>query len=73
MIALNAAAGLAGHLRQGDIPLGLTAAFTAASLGGAFVGGRLSARFEPTRLRRAFALFVILIGVALLAANVRPT
>ena len=72
VIAMNAAAGLAGHLGQGEIPLGLTAAFTAASLLGAFVGGRLSARFEPGRLRRAFAVFVILIGLALLAANVRP-
>ena len=72
MIALNAAAGLAGHLRQGGIPFGLTAAFTATSLVGAFLGGRLSVRFEPVRLRRAFAGFVILIGLALLAANVRP-
>ena len=72
VIALNAGAGLAGHLRQGEIPLGLTAAFTAASLLGASVGGHLVARFEPVRLRRAFAVFVILIGVALLAANARP-
>jgi hypothetical protein len=72
VIALNAGAGLAGHLRQGEIPLGLTAAFTAASLLGAFFGGRLAGRFEPARLRRAFAVFVVLIGLALLAANVRP-
>jgi uncharacterized membrane protein YfcA len=72
VIALNAAAGLAGHLRQGGIPPGLTAAFIGASLLGAFVGGRLSARVKPAPLRRAFAVFVILIGVALLVANLRP-
>jgi uncharacterized membrane protein YfcA len=72
VIALNAAAGLAGHLRHGEIPLGLTAAFTAASLLGASIGGQIAERFEPIRLRRAFAVFVILVGLALLAANVRP-
>jgi uncharacterized membrane protein YfcA len=72
VIALNAAAGLAGHLRQGGIPPGLTAAFIGASLLGAFLGGRLSARVEPAPLRRAFAVFVILIGVSLLVANLRP-
>ena len=55
VINLNAAAGLAGHLRQGGIPLGLTAAFTVASLLGAFVGGRLGPRRagpSPARLCR---------------------
>ena len=32
--------------------------------------GASSGRFEPARLRRAFAVFVILIGLALLAVNV---
>lgn len=72
VIALNAGAGLVGHLRQGGIPIGLTALFTLASLVGAFVGGRLSDRFEPVRLRRVFAAFVILIGFALLVANATP-
>jgi uncharacterized membrane protein YfcA len=72
VIAANAAAGLAGHLHQGELPLGLTAAFTTASVLGALLGVRLSGRFEPARLRRAFAGFVVLIGLALLAANARP-
>ena len=72
VIALNAGAGLVGHLRQGEIPLEMTAAFTAASLLGALVGGRLSSRFDPARLRRAFAAFVLLVGLVLLAANARP-
>jgi hypothetical protein len=73
VIALNAAAGLAGHLGQGGLPAGLTAAFIGASLLGALVGGRLSARVEPAPLRRAFAVFVIVIGVALLAGNLRSS
>ena len=72
VIALNAAAGLAGHAHASAIPLGLTAAFTAASLAGAFVGGRLATRFEPARLRRVFAAFVVLVGLVLLVANTRP-
>jgi len=72
VIAMNAGAGLVGHLGQAGIPLGLTAAFTAASLLGASFGGRMAERFEPVRLRRTFAVFVILVGLALLAANARP-
>jgi uncharacterized membrane protein YfcA len=72
VIALNAAAGLAGHLGQAHIPLGLTAAFTAASLAGAALGGWLAGRLEANPLRRGFAGFVVLIGLALLVANLRP-
>ena len=72
VIAVNAAAGLAGHLRQGPMPLDLTAAFTTASVIGALVGVPLAARVDAARLRRAFAVFVIVIGLALLAANVHP-
>jgi uncharacterized protein len=69
VITLNCAAGVAGHLRQGEIPLGTTAAFTLASALGALVGVRMAAGLDARRLRRAFALFVILVGVFLLARN----
>ena len=72
VIALNCATGLAGHLRQGAMPFALTAAFIAASSLGALFGVRLSASFEPIRLRRAFAVFVVLIGLALMAGNAPP-
>jgi uncharacterized membrane protein YfcA len=70
VIALNSASGLLGHLRAGGLPLGLTAAFTAAPALGALAGVRLAAVVEPGRLRRGFAVFVIAIGLLLLAKNV---
>jgi uncharacterized membrane protein YfcA len=72
VIALNCAAGLVGHIRQGGMPLALTAAFIAASIIGALIGVRLAASFEPVRLRRAFAVFVIVVGLALLVGNLLP-
>ena len=69
VIAANSAAGLASHLGQGEMPAGLTAAFTLVAVVGALAGVRLSFRLHPARLRRGFALFVILVGLALLARN----
>jgi uncharacterized membrane protein YfcA len=72
VIALNSAAGVAGHLRQGEMPLGLTAAFTTAATLGALLGVRIAGALDPRRLRRAFAAFVILVGLALVAKNLFP-
>ena len=72
VIAANSAAGVLGHLRQGEMPLGLTAAFTASATLGALVGVRLASSLDPARLRRAFAVFVILVGLFLLAKNALP-
>lgn len=69
VIAANSAAGVASHLRQGEMPLRLTAAFTAAATLGALAGVRMGSSLDPLRLRRAFALFVILVGLLLLAGN----
>lgn len=72
VIAANSAAGVAGHLRQGEMPLGLTAAFTASAALGALAGVRLASSLDPLRLRRAFAVFVILVGLFLLGKNAFP-
>jgi hypothetical protein len=72
VIAANAAAGLLAHLGRGGVPLGLTGAFTAAAVLGALAGVRVAASLDPLRLRRGFALFVILVGLLLLARNAFP-
>jgi len=69
VIAVNAAAGLAGHLGRGELRGGLTLAFTAAAVAGALAGSRLAGRARPAALRRGFALLVILVGLALLIGN----
>jgi uncharacterized membrane protein YfcA len=69
VIALNAAAGLAAHLRHGDLPVGLTAVFAAASTLGALLGVRLAATLDPLRLKRSFAAFVTGVGLLLLVKN----
>jgi uncharacterized protein len=73
VIAATSAAGLAGHLGRGEVPLGLTAAFTAAAATGALGGVRLAGTLDPARLRRAFAAFVILVGLFLLSKNALPS
>jgi hypothetical protein len=72
VIAANSAAGVVGHLRQGEMPLGLTAALTASAALGALAGVRLASSLDPARLRRSFAVFVILVGLFLLGKNAFP-
>jgi uncharacterized membrane protein YfcA len=72
VIALSSAGGIAGHLSRGGMPAGLTAAFTASAALGALAGVRLAGGLDPARLRRAFAGFVILVGLLLLARNALP-
>jgi uncharacterized membrane protein YfcA len=69
VIAANAAAGLASHIGQGELPIRLTAAFTASAVAGALAGARLSAGLDPLRVRQGFAGFLLLLGLALLAKN----
>jgi uncharacterized membrane protein YfcA len=69
VIAANSASGLLGHLGGEGLPPGLTTALTAAAALGALAGVRLGSGLDPGRLRRAFALFVIAVGLALLARN----
>jgi len=72
VIAANSAAGLLGHLGRGAMPLALTAAFTAVAALGALAGVGMVSSLDPARLRRAFAVFVILVGLFLLARNALP-
>ncbi len=69
IIAANSAAGLLGHLTGTLLDLSLTLIFVSAGLVGTFVGARLAKRLPATRLRQAFALFVIVLALFLLNDN----
>jgi len=69
VIAANSASGLAAHLGQGEMPLGLTAALTLSAVVGTLAGVRLSGEIDAARLRRGFALFVLLVAAFLVARN----
>jgi uncharacterized membrane protein YfcA len=66
VIAMNSAAGLAGHLMAVPIDWGLTGAVTAAAVLGSLVGARLLARVSAEKLRRSFGWFVLAMGAFVL-------
>jgi len=70
VIALNCAAGLAGHLAHGGFDPQIATLVTALAAGGALAGTALSHRASPERLNTGFALFVIAVAVFLVAKNV---
>jgi hypothetical protein len=72
VIAINCAAGLAGHLTAGGFDLRLTLVVTALAVAGSFAGTALAHRLRPEALGRAFALLVLAVGVLLLAGNLGP-
>lgn len=69
VIALNSASGLLGYLGRVPIDWRLAAAFTAIAGAGILVGAALVRRVPATSLRRAFAVFVLLMGVFILYQN----
>ena len=70
VIAINAAAALAGHLRYGGIDVTITLLFIAGGAGGSLVGSRLSGRLDERRLRQGFTGMVVLIALSMLARTV---
>ncbi|OBG19860.1 hypothetical protein A5765_01530 [Mycolicibacterium celeriflavum] len=72
VIAMKSFAGLAGYLTSVQIDWGLAGAVTAAALGGALVGARLTARVNPDALRKAFGWFVLAMSSVILAQEVDP-
>ena len=62
IIAVNSAAGFAGHLStvQFDIPLSVV--FLTATVSGAFAGTRMSDKFSMNFLQKAFAVLIFLVG-----------
>jgi uncharacterized membrane protein YfcA len=71
VITINAAAGFVGHLGTGSVPLALTSALTAAAVAGPFMGAHVAGRIPAHGMRRAFAGFVIVVALMLIAANHR--
>ncbi len=69
VISINCAAGLAGHLSYEAFDLRLTALVTALAALGTLVGAALSHKTPPARLRKGFAVFVIIVAVFLVARN----
>lgn len=67
VIAGNSLAGLLGHLQAGLPDLVLLATFAAAGFVGTVVGTRLAQRLPADRLRRSFAVFVVVLAGLLLA------
>lgn len=66
VIAVNSAAGLAGHLGDG-LDAGRTALFIGAAAAGAWLGYLLARRTSPAALQRGFAFLILLVGGAVTA------
>lgn len=69
VIAMNSLAGFMGHLSGMTLDLPLIAVFITAGVLGTFAGSRLGRRLDATLLRKAFALFVIVLALFLLYDN----
>lgn len=69
VIAMNSAAGFAGHAGEVDIPWDFLTGFTAAAVVGILVGTYATRYVAAAALRRGFAVFLLVIGAAILYAN----
>jgi uncharacterized membrane protein YfcA len=69
VIALNSAAGLLGHLGDGGLNWWLIGLLLAGGAPGLLLGARLTRQLPAARLRQSFAIFVVLLGMTLLAIN----
>jgi len=70
VIALKSFTGYFGHAAHTTIDWELTGLVTAAAVVGTFVGVALVRRLDPNVLRRAFAYFVLVMGVLFMAKQV---
>jgi uncharacterized membrane protein YfcA len=69
VIAINCAAGLAGHLSHGAFDIKLAMLVTLLAVAGTLVGTAISHRTSAAILRKGFAVFVIAVAVFLVAKN----
>ena len=66
LITVSCAAGLAGYLGQVHLDWILIAGFTGLALVGVMVGSRLALKVNATKLRKAFAVLMLVMGVLVL-------
>ncbi len=71
IIGANSVAGFVGHLRYGDVDWLVTTAFLVLALSGMWTGTRICSRISQQALHRAFACFIIVIGVVISGVNLR--
>jgi uncharacterized protein len=69
VIAANSAAGLLGHIGAQSFDLSIAAVFIGAGIAGTYGGVRLARVVPARRLRKIFALFVIVLAIFLLFDN----
>ena len=69
VIAANSAVALFGRLHSLQLPWMPLLELTAPSLVATYLGVRLSERFSAAQLRKAFAVFVIALGILMMANN----
>jgi hypothetical protein len=70
VIALNTASGFYGYLGQTEILWGLMGMFTSIAIVGIVTGAYLTRFVSPQALRRAFAVFVLLMSVVIFYQNI---
>lgn len=72
VIAFNAAAGFAGYAGRVTLPVPLLAGFGASAVAGILLGSHLVRYVKPAALRRAFAVFLVVVAVFMLVQNLSP-
>ncbi len=70
VITLQSMAGFAGHIAHAHLTLAVAAPITLMTVVGTIVGVRYAQRVSTTALRRAFAWFVLAMGIFVLAKQV---
>ena len=66
LITVSCAAGLAGYLGQVHLDWVLIAVFTALAFVGVLIGSRMALKVDASKLRRAFAVLMLVMGVLVL-------
>lgn len=66
VIAMKSGAAFAGYMGSTTVPWGLAGMVTVAAVAGSFVGARWAGRLDENTLRKAFGIFVVVMGIFVL-------